>query len=415
MVLIVDDRNENIFSLKSLLELHKFNVDTAFSGEEALKKILKNNYALIILDVQMPGMDGYEVAESIKGSSRSRNIPIIFLSAVNIDKTFITKGYGAGAVDYITKPFDSDLLILKVKTFYSLSMQNRELLQAKQQLQDEIENRKKVQEEIEVLNEQLEVKVEERTQLLLESNHSLENSNAELQQYASLASHDLQEPLRKIITFSKMIQSKYGSQIDDSLGLFNKIVSSSERMRNLINDLLDYSKLSTVDEFLPCDLNKILQDCTTDLELSIQNSGAEILYDTLPTVDAIEGQMRQVFQNILSNAIKFCRKDVQPVIKIESRIITAGGVGELQGNRQFAEITVKDNGIGFDPKYLNKIFVMFQRLHGKQAYEGTGIGLAIVKKIIDKHQGSVTALSKEDEGSTFLIRLPLHQELVSTV
>src|SRR3954453_11711288 len=116
MILIVDDQKENIFSLKSILEIHKFMVDTAASGEEALKKILKNTYSLIILDVQMPGMDGFEVAEAISGFSKSRDIPIIFLSAVNTDKKFITKGYASGGIDYITKPFDPDILILKVKT-----------------------------------------------------------------------------------------------------------------------------------------------------------------------------------------------------------------------------------------------------------------------------------------------------------
>lgn len=148
MILIVDDKPENIFSLKTILELHSFPTDTALSGEEALKKILRNSYALIILDVQMPGMDGFEVAEAISGSSKARDIPIIFLSAANTDKKFITKGYSSGGMDYITKPIDPDILLLKVKTFYRLYEQNRELNRIQASLRSEIEFRKKVEDEL---------------------------------------------------------------------------------------------------------------------------------------------------------------------------------------------------------------------------------------------------------------------------
>ncbi|HWB94260.1 MAG TPA: ATP-binding protein [Puia sp.] len=148
MILIVDDKPENIFSLKTILELHSFPTDTALSGEEALKKILRKSYALIILDVQMPGMDGFEVAEAISGYSKARDIPILFLSAANTDKKFITKGYSSGGMDYITKPIDPDILLLKVKTFYRLYEQNRELNRIQASLRSEIEFRKKVEGEL---------------------------------------------------------------------------------------------------------------------------------------------------------------------------------------------------------------------------------------------------------------------------
>jgi len=148
MILIVDDKAENIYSLKKLLELKNFSVDTAMSGEEALKKVLKNNYALIILDVQMPGMDGFEVAETLSGFNKTKNIPIIFLSAVNKDKKFITKGYASGGIDYVTKPVDPDILLLKVKTFYRLYEQTLILNETQKNLQSEIEIRKNVQEEL---------------------------------------------------------------------------------------------------------------------------------------------------------------------------------------------------------------------------------------------------------------------------
>lgn len=148
MILIVDDKVENIFSLKTLLESKNFNVDTALSGEEALKKVLKNDYALIVLDVQMPGMDGFEVAEALSGYSRTKDIPVIFLSAINTDKKFITKGYESGGIDYITKPVDPDILLLKVRTFYKLYEQTQSLNETQQRLQSEIETRKQAQEDL---------------------------------------------------------------------------------------------------------------------------------------------------------------------------------------------------------------------------------------------------------------------------
>src|SRR5688572_9040353 len=145
MILVVDDTKENVFTLKTLLELHEFKVDTASSGAEALKKVLKNSYSLIILDVQMPDMDGFEVAEAVSGYSKSKDIPIIFLSAVNTHKKFITKGYTSGGIDYLTKPFDPDILLLKIKTFYRLSEQTRQLNALEKNLREEIELRKQAE------------------------------------------------------------------------------------------------------------------------------------------------------------------------------------------------------------------------------------------------------------------------------
>jgi signal transduction histidine kinase len=385
MILIVDDKKENLFSLKTLLQLHLYDADTADSGEEALKKILKNEYELIILDVQMPGMDGYEVAEIITGYSKSKDIPIIFLSAVNIDKRFITKGYNSGGVDYITKPFDPELLLLKIKTFSRLYKQTKELNDIK-------------------LN--LEQKVEERTSELQQANKELETSNAELQQYAFIASHDLQEPLRKIITFSQILNERFAAN-NEASQYIKRIVTSSERMRTLINDLLNYSKLSITPEFIKTPLNLVIQDTIADLEVSIKEAGGKIVVDQLPTIKIIPDQMRQAFQNIISNAIKFSKPGIPPLIKIQSDFTNEkSSESKATPNGNYCRIYISDNGIGFSEQYLDKIFAMFQRLHTKTEYEGTGIGLSIVKKIIEKHDGIVTARSKEGEGATFIIVLP---------
>jgi signal transduction histidine kinase len=389
MILIVDDKPENLFSLKTLLEINRYETDTAASGEEALKKILKNNYSLIILDVQMPGMDGYEVAETITGYSKSKDIPIIFLSAVHIDKRFITKGFASGGVDYVTKPFDPDLLLLKVKTFTRLHAQTSEL------------NRIKAT---------LEQKVEERTRELREMNKALETSNAELQQYAFLASHDLQEPLRKITTFSRIVWDKFLADRPGAEEYLAKIISSSERMRKLINDLLNYSRLSNDALFVSTDLNDLVKDVETDLELSIKEKGARLEVGPLPKADVIPGQMRQVFQNLLSNALKFSRQDIPPVIEIWAERVAEMKLDSApESDGPFVRIYIRDNGIGFNEIYLDRIFTIFQRLHSRHEYEGTGIGLALVKKIVDRHNGVLGAQSAEGAGSTFTLVLPLIQ------
>ncbi len=391
MILIVDDKPENIFSLKKLLQLNLFEVDTAMSGEEALKKVLKHEYELIILDVQMPGMDGYEVAEMVTGYSKSQNIPIIFLSAVSIDKRFVTKGYTSGGVDYIVKPFDPDLLILKVRTFQRLYRQSEEL------------NR---------IKESLEQKVAERTNELLELNKVLEANNAELQQYAYIASHDLQEPLRKISTFSRIIADRFLGEMPEAASYMNRVLGASDRMRSLINDLLSFSKLAQTVEFRPTDLNQVLIETLSDLELTIKDQQAEFVIGNLPTAEMIPSQMKQVFQFFISKALKFIREDIRPLISITSeRVLEKSFTSVAADTGAYFRLVITDNGIGFDEQYLYKIFTLFQRLHGNDAFGGTGIGLTIVKKIIDQHSGIITATSVEGEGTSFIMVLPLKQGL----
>lgn len=406
MVLIVDDKQENLYSLKQLLEIHGFSVDTAISGEEALKKTLKNFYALIILDVQMPEMDGFEVAEAITGYGKTKDIPIIFLSAVKINKTFITKGYDSGGIDYVTKPFDPDVLLLKVKTFYRLSEQRRQLNETQNALKEEIEIRKKAEMELSDLNHSLEQRVAERTEELYNSNKQLEMSNHDLQQYASVASHDLKEPLRKIQIYGDRIKNDFLTDDNDGRAYMQKIIVASQRMTILINDLLNYSKLSGEGLFQLTDINKIVKDLKSDLELLITEKQATILVEEFPEMQVIPGQIRQLLQNIISNALKFSRPSVPPIVKIQVEIITIN-------NEKYCEISISDNGIGFNEAYKDKIFTMFQRLHTREAFEGTGIGLAIVKKIVEKHNGSISVTSREGEGTTFTIILPIIQKVTT--
>lgn len=401
MILIVDDKKENILPLKKILELHSLSVDAAESGEEALKKILKTNYSLIIMDVQMPGMDGFEVVETLAGSNRTKDIPVIFLSAVNKQKKFISRGYESGGVDYITKPVDSDLLILKVKTFLKLFEQQQELKNIRDILSKEIEIRKEAE-------ENLERKVAERTKELLEKNQELEFSNHELQQFTWVVSHDLKEPLRKIEIFTKIIKEKYLIDEEKAVDYADRTIGSAGRMAKLINDLMDYSRLSSVVLPEKIELSNIIQEVLSDLEYVIDEKKAIIKLDDFPTLIGVPSQLRQVFQNLIGNALKFSKSDKAPIIEITSEIISAKDFeSQAVSDGNYCRITVKDNGIGFDERYLDKIFVIFQSLNDRAAYEGTGIGLAIAKKIIEKHNGLITAKSELEIGSSFIIILPL--------
>ncbi len=414
MVLIVDDTPENLFSLKKTLESHNLDADTADSGEEALRKILKNTYDLIILDVQMPGMDGYEVAETLSGYNRARNIPILFLSAVNKDKKFITRGYASGAMDYITKPVDPDILLMKVKNFIRMSRQTQELQQMQLQLQEEIEIRKKAQADLDNLVQNLEHKVDDRTRELTKTNSELEASNHDLQQFASVASHDLKEPLRKIQMFASIVREKSLVEDDTVLNYLNRIAASAGRMEQLIHDLLNFSRLSVEVNFQPIDLNMVIGGILDDLELQIREKNALIDVGALPLIEGADGQLRQVFQNLISNAIKFSGKDAAPHIVIRGELVSSKKMdAPPAADGEWCRIFVQDNGIGFNEQYLDRIFTIFQRLHSQEQYEGTGIGLAITRKIIDRHQGIITASSTIGKGSTFVLILPVQHTLTA--
>ncbi|MBW8688047.1 CheR family methyltransferase [Chitinophaga rhizophila] len=258
----------------------------------------------------------------------------------------------------------------------------------------------------------MEQRIEERTLELKQANEDLEASNAELQQYAFVASHDLKEPLRKIHMFGNMLKDRYQENLEDKAkDYLNRIISSSSRMASLIDDLLRFSRLSQASFFEQVDLTVIVKEILSDLEILIQEKNAKVSVTQLPVIEAVPGQLRQVFQNLLSNAFKFSRKDVQPVISIRGNRIKEkrfDSPGDPEG--PFVCVSISDNGIGFDEKYLDKIFVLFQRLHTKDKYEGTGIGLAVTRKIIDKHNGLITAYSREKEGATFTIILPVKQD-----
>jgi two-component system, chemotaxis family, CheB/CheR fusion protein len=262
-------------------------------------------------------------------------------------------------------------------------------------------------------NESLEKMVGERTQELTKMNHALEISNNDLQQFASVASHDLQEPLRKIHLYANLINDRHSAQLDGAAGYLQKILQSSARMKSIINNIMSYSKLSAENvTFEPTNLNEMINEILEDLEIAITEKKAVVHVGEFPMVETIAGQIRQVFQNIIGNALKFSKPNETPTVSITGVSVdrlSFDAKSDPKGN--YICINIQDNGIGFDDRFAQNIFLLFQRLHSKDAYEGTGIGLAIAKKIIEKHHGIITAKSRENKGSAFTIILPVHQNV----
>lgn len=237
----------------------------------------------------------------------------------------------------------------------------------------------------------------------------LERSNRELQDFAYVASHDLQEPLRKIEAFGDRLATRYGGGLPDDGKMFlERMQNAAGRMRRLINDLLDYSRVTTkAKPFTRVELGEVLTGVLSDLQIRIEESGAVIKAEALPAIDADATQMRQLIQNVLSNALKFRKTDVKPEISITCSV--DGSSVHLGARPPHARIEITDNGIGFDNKYKEQIFTIFQRLHGRLEYEGTGVGLATVRKIVERHGGSIDADGRPGMGATFIIDLPLRQ------
>jgi light-regulated signal transduction histidine kinase (bacteriophytochrome) len=236
---------------------------------------------------------------------------------------------------------------------------------------------------------------------------SLKRSNDSLQEFAAVASHDMQEPLRKIQSYSNLLATKFSQQIGEQGGEYlQRIGSAAERMQSMINDLLALARVATrANPFAPVDLEAAVREVLTDLDMAIQRSQAEVEVGDLPRISADPTQIRQLLQNLLGNALKFRKPDEPPRVSVKGRVIPApAGASGL-----FCEITVEDHGIGFDEECSEEIFRPFQRLHGRGEYEGTGIGLAICQKIVTRHHGTIVAEGHPNSGARFTITLPLSQ------
>jgi two-component system sensor histidine kinase/response regulator len=378
-VLVVDDHPDSLRAMAALLEGADRQVVTAASGEEALRHLLQGEYAVILLDVKMIGLDGYETAALIRSREKTREIPIIFLTSNNKEVDQVAKGYSHGAVDYLFKPFVPEILRSKIDVFVELAKKTAALRRQNQ----ELERAKKD---------------------LAERARELARSNADLEHFAYVASHDLKEPLRMVSTYVKLLASRYKDRLDtDANDFIEFAVHGVNRMERLIQDVLAYSRAGGKREPQLVDSTKILEGAIARLASVIRECEAVVTYDVLPTVLGDEGELTRVFQNLLGNAIKF-RCDHGPRIHVFAE--RQRGDAERPDEWLFA---VKDDGIGIERVYWDRIFLLFQRLHTQAEYDGSGVGLALCKKIIEAHRGRIWVDSKVGQGSTFYFTLPAGQ------
>lgn len=486
VILIVDDKPANILVLENLLAADDWSLLKAGSGEDALKIALKEEIDLIILDVQMPGMDGFEVAQTLKSKKRTRNIPIIFATAESKERKFMIKGYDEGAIDYLFKPLDPDIVRAKVSVLLKIQLQQKELMEKNISLQnsallinnsadiigiidagsfiiEEINNaftnilgyereetvgkpvlsflqpddakmvRELAKEKRERISFETNVhckdecwkwlhwnivtsngkwfvnardvteqrQADERIRQLnadLQNNVvQLQATNKELESFSYSVSHDLRSPLRALSGYSRMIEQDYGPVLDnEAKRLLDNIQVNAHRMGVLIDDLLAFSRLGRKEvQKAPIDMGRMVEGVLDEISKSTTHH-ANIKVDKLPPASVDHALLHQVWLNLISNAVKYSAKKAQPQVEI----------GGIPGEKEITYF-VKDNGAGFDMQYADKLFGVFQRLHKTSEFEGTGVGLAIVQRIITKHGGKVWADAKKNEGATFYFTLPV--------
>ncbi len=567
-ILLVDDLPENLFALELIFSNKNYKCVKANSGNKALKILLREqDFAIILMDVQMPKMDGFETVELIREIETLKHLPIIFLTANMDNSTHVFKGYQVGAIDYMIKPLIPEILIAKVAVFVELYLKTHELLfqndekekraaevsvanielafqndekekraaeleianielafqndekekraaeleianielafqndekekraaelgvankelafqndekekraaelgvankelvfqndeKEKRAAELEIANKElafqngekeKRAAELEIANIELAFQNDEKEkraaelgvankELVFQNDEKekraaelgvanielafqndekeklaeeLRIANKELLSFTYISSHDMQEPLRKIQSFISIILREENETLSDKgKNYFQRIQSSAERMQKLIIDLLAYSRINETDrKFEKTELSIIIDDVKAELKDAIEDKNATIEAVEFCSANIIPFQFRQLIYNLISNALKFSRADIPSLITIRSIIVKGSelNVEKLSPEKNYCHITVKDNGIGFEPHFSELIFGVFQKLHSKDVYMGTGIGLAIVKKIVENHNGIVTATGELNKGATFDIYIP---------
>lgn len=358
-ILLIDDEETILQGMAYLLEQEGYEVSTAQSGEEGLEIFRKEEPHLVITDLMMEGIGGIEVLTQIKEIS-PKTMVMILTGYGEMESAIDALHFGAS--EYLFKPCkNSELLHRVANCMEKLTLQ---------------------------------WKVDQHAL-------ALERSNNDLKDFASIVAHDLQEPLRKIVTFGDMLKEKIVVTDEQGCEFIERMQKSTVRMQNFINDLLDFSKVTTrAKPFEPTDYRVVICQVLEDLETRISQTGGVINLRDLPILDSDPFQIRQLFQNLIGNALKFHQEGVPPVININSQRGT--------DNKSW-DITVEDNGIGFNEKYLSRIFLPFERLHGHSEFEGNGMGLAICQKIVARHGGTITAKSTPKKGSTIIITLPEEQ------
>lgn len=368
-ILIVDDKPSNVqlleFSLKQAGYSKIFKTTDSRKAAELYKQIRPD---LVLLDINMPHLDGFQVLQQLKEIERGYYAPVMVLTARSDQETRV-RALDEGARDFLTKPFDQLEIRIRIKNMLELRLLNEFA-----RLQNKI----------------LEEKIRKRTE-------DLETKNQDLKDFVYIASHDLQEPLRRIITFGDLLKKTIFPLEEKSLDYLDRMQKSSQRMKALIEDLLLFCKIThRENQFNETDLEQVVREVLADLEIPIEQSKAKIIVRKLPTLNSDPVQFRLLFQNLISNAIKYRKLSVPPVVTLDSRLLE---------NRKW-EITVEDNGIGFNAEYRDRIFRPFERLHGKDEFSGNGMGLTICRNIVSRHGGTIIAESQPGKGTKFIVTLP---------
>jgi signal transduction histidine kinase len=391
-ILLVDDQADNLLSAGAVLEALGEEVVTAESGREALRQLLDHDFAVIVLDVMMPDMDGFETAALIRERERSRHTPIIFLTALGRSEEHIRRGYTLGAVDYLTKPFVPEILRTKVGVFVELhrksgllAHQSKLLERQNAELQEAIHRSGRAEEEIKALNRHLERRIAD-----------LDDLNRELETFSYTVSHDLRGPLSRIAGFSKALLESHRDQLDDQGRLYlERIDYSARRMNDLVEDLLNFSRLTRMEmKEQSVDLSGMVRALSVELGAREFQRNVEFVVPDGVTAWGDPTLLRAALLNLLENSWKFTRKHASTRIEF--------GVAETPHGRAYF---LRDDGAGFDMSQAGRLFKPFQRLHKDSEFEGTGIGLATVDRIVRRHGGRIWAEGEIDRGAAFYFTL----------
>lgn len=409
----VFDRNGNVIGLSTIARDITKNKETDLQIKEQAELLRLSHDAIIVQEHDRNhknkinywnngavALYGYSQKEAV-GKIATELLKTIFPLSIDEIHNFIMKNkFWEGELIHTTKS-GKRIVVESRWAFISYKGRNLQVLE----INRDVTQRKKLETKLHNINKQLELKVEKRTMQLSTANKRLQRSNKELEDFAYIASHDLQEPLRKIQSFGNLIIEETGNLPEDGKTYLDRILNAASRMRLLIDNLLSYSRvISKALPFQNTDLNEIANSVISDLEVRIKEAKAIIEIDNLPVIEADPLQMRQLFQNIIGNALKYKRKNTAPVVKVYTRHNKSDTISQ-----KVVHICFEDNGIGIEEKYIDRIFTIFERLHSRSEYEGTGIGLAVVRKIIDRHNGSIKVESKLNKGSIFIVTLPVKQ------